>query len=39
VPAGFANVRDPESEVDGCAVEATEFTKDEDLPPAEGGVA
>ena len=30
---------DDESDVDGCDVEITDETPDEDLPEAEGGVA
>jgi hypothetical protein len=31
--------RDVTSQIDGCGIESDVFTKDEDLPPAEGGVA
>lgn len=34
-----SGVRDAESSIDGCDVAVQEFTEDEDLPPAEGGVA
>ena len=30
---------DQESDKDGCDVAIQDFTSDEDLPPAEGGVA
>jgi hypothetical protein len=30
---------DQDSDKDGCDVEIKEFTADEDLPPAEGGIA
>jgi hypothetical protein len=33
------NIRDNESDIDGCDVIATNITTDEQLPPAEGGVA
>jgi hypothetical protein len=32
-------VRDSESNIDGCDVQVVQETPDEDLPPAEGGVA
>jgi hypothetical protein len=35
----ITNIRDTESDIDGCDVIATDFTTDEQLPPAEGGVA
>ncbi len=37
--AGISNIRDPESSVDGCEVKVIDITLDEQLPPAEGGVA
>jgi hypothetical protein len=37
--AGISNIRDTESNVDGCEVEVKDITTDENLPPAEGGVA
>lgn len=35
----ISNIRDKESSVDGCEVKITDITLDEQLPPAEGGVA
>lgn len=35
----FSSPMDKESNIDGCSVKAEKFTPDEDLPPAEGGVA
>ena len=36
--AGVVNARDAESAIDGCEVAVTQFTSDEELPPAKGGV-
>ncbi len=33
-----SNIRDVDSNIDGCDVEFTDMTSDEQLPPAEGGV-
>lgn len=37
--AAVSNIRDAESGIDGCEVEVKDITTDEQLPPAEGGVA
>ncbi len=38
-PVTTINIRDDESDLDGCGVEIKDITSDEQLPPAEGGVA
>jgi hypothetical protein len=39
LPEVMPAVRDSESNIDGCDVQVVQETPDEDLPPAEGGVA
>jgi hypothetical protein len=39
LPVNGMNVRDKESTLDGCDVEIKDITSDDQLPPAEGGVA
>src|SRR5207249_1908881 len=38
-PVKAINIRDEESDIDGCDVEIKDITSNEHLPPAEGGVA
>lgn len=35
---GVSNIRDGESNIDGCEVQVVDITDDDQLPPAEGGV-